>query len=95
MNARKGHEEHAMKTIHCTVLSVLLSSAALPLAAQAGAERSQTEIWLELQRSGQQASEQVQTATPAERELAMQRWLDAQHPIPEYFQEGVEGKLDR
>lgn len=64
-------------------------------AAEEASQLSQTERWLELQRSGQQASTQPQVATPTERELAMQRWLDAQHPIPEFFEQDIEGDLGK
>lgn len=55
-----------------------------------------TEMWLQLQREGNSASKKVQTATPAERELAMQRLLDSyKHPIPEYYGEADGGKFKR
>ncbi|MDF3932649.1 DUF3613 domain-containing protein [Pseudomonas citronellolis] len=42
--------------------------------------------WLQLQRSGQVASANRQSATPAERERAYQRYLNSYtHPIPEYL----------
>ncbi|WP_437882599.1 DUF3613 domain-containing protein [Pseudomonas sp. LRF_L74] len=67
------------------VIAVLLS----PLGGQA-AEREgkpdNVDSWLELQRSGQQASAQAQVQTPSERELSYQRWLESyKHAIPEWF----------
>lgn len=82
----------AIKTVVTLVSALLLSPL---LMAEETAERTATERWLELQRSGLQASAKTQAATPAERELALQRWLDNQHPIPEYFQQDVEGELER
>lgn len=68
-----------------------------PLALQAAEPRpqpgtsayDQAEIdhWMELQRSGQVASANKQSATPAERDRAYQRYLKGYtHPIPEYLQ---------
>lgn len=56
-----------------------------------------TEMWLQLQREGNAAAQQrVQSATPAERELSMQRLLDSySHPIPEYFGEDDGGSFER
>lgn len=57
---------------------------------------SQTQKWLQLQREGTAASPQVQSATAAERERAMQRLLDSfTHPIPDYFGEDDGGSLER
>ncbi len=56
----------------------------------------QTELWLKLQREGTLKSEYAQTATPTERELAMQRLLESyKHPIPEYFDEADGGEFKR
>ncbi|WP_375057299.1 DUF3613 domain-containing protein [Zobellella sp. DQSA1] len=56
--------------------------------------RQQTERWLQLQREGAAASIYSQAATAAERELANQRWLDSyKHPIPDFFEQGVEGGI--
>ena len=45
-----------------------------------------TEAWLQLQASGQQASQTPQTATPKEHEQSMQRWLDSyKYQIPDFF----------
>ncbi|MBL1376599.1 DUF3613 domain-containing protein [Zobellella iuensis] len=58
--------------------------------------RSQTERWLQLQREGNAGSTQPQAATPAERELASQRWLDSyKHSIPAFFEQGVEGSVGK
>lgn len=56
----------------------------------------QVERWLKLQREGNAASKKVQTATPAERELAMQRLLKSyEHAIPEYYGESDGGQIKR
>lgn len=56
----------------------------------------QADRWLQLQREGTAKSKTVQTATPTEREMAMQRMLDSYtHPIPEYFGESDGGEFKR
>lgn len=74
---------------HC-----LIGLALLPLMANAiepgpsSPRQAETENWMALQLSGREASPIVQKITPAEREQAMQRWLDtSKHPIPEYFEQ--------
>lgn len=76
---------------------------AYPLAPQAAAQgqgsgdakATQTERWLRAQSSGRYASPHLQRATLAEQELANQRLLDSySHPIPEFFDDEVGGKLD-
>ncbi|KAA0942048.1 MULTISPECIES: DUF3613 domain-containing protein [unclassified Pseudomonas] len=69
-----------------------LALLALPLMAQAiesgpsSPQQEETENWITLQRSGQLASSVPQKATAAEREQALQRWLDSnKHAIPEFF----------
>ncbi|MCL7462320.1 DUF3613 domain-containing protein [Pseudomonas sp. NW5] len=55
---------------------------------------SQTETWLQLQREGTLASRHAQQLTPAERERAMQRWLDSfEYPIPEAFEQKAGGEV--
>ena len=55
---------------------------------------TQTGYWLRMQREGTHASPHLQSATPAERELAMQRWLESHtHPIPEFFDQKAGGEL--
>ena len=67
-----------MNTVHRLSCLILLS---LPLAAHAidagpaSAQQQETEGWLVLQSRNQAASTKPQTATAAEREEAMQRWL--------------------
>lgn len=87
--------------VSCALLACL---PLVTLAADRGAERgllgneveSQTAYWLRVQREGQLASSHPQTSTPAERELAMKRWLESHnHPIPEYFDQDVGGELDQ
>ena len=52
----------------------------------------ETENWLQLQISGSVQSPIRQTATPAERELSLQRWLDSyKHEIPEYYKQDEGG----
>lgn len=74
--------------------SLIAGGATAPLIADR--PESQTEMWLQLQREGNTASRHMQTATPAERELSMQRLLDSyKHPIPEYFGEDDGGSFER
>lgn len=56
---------------------VFLLSLALPVLAHAAlpAPGAQTETWLELQRSGQQASSNPQAASAVQREKAAERFL--------------------
>jgi hypothetical protein len=74
-----------------TPLATLLF-ASLPLTALAiepgpsSPQQKQTEGWLQMQVSGERASSNPQKATPAERDLVMQRLLESyKHPIPEYY----------
>lgn len=73
----------------------LLCLALLPLAASAiepgpsSPQQAETEKWLTLQVNGHAASPTPQSSSPAEREQALQRWLDSnKHPIPEFFEQG-------
>lgn len=76
-----------------TSCTLVAGDVAAPLVAER--PKSQTEMWLQLQREGN-ASASVQTATPTERELSMQRLLDSySHPIPEYFGEDEGGSFER
>jgi hypothetical protein len=53
-----------------------------------------TEQWLQLQIRGVVASPHLQTASAAERDLAMQRWLNSfNYPIPEFFEPDVGGDI--
>lgn len=54
-----------------------------------------SEQWLSIQREGSQASRHLQTATPTERELANQRWLESyKYAIPErYYDDSMESGL--
>ena len=69
-----------MKTQH------LLCLALLPLAASAiepgpsSPQQAETEQWLTLQVNGHAASPTPQSSSPAEREQALQRWLDSIDP---------------
>ena len=71
----------------------LIGLALLPLSALAiepgpsSPQQAATENWLALQVNGRVASDTPQRTTPAEREQALQRWLDSnKHPIPEFFE---------
>ncbi|WP_260960899.1 DUF3613 domain-containing protein [Pseudomonas citri] len=53
-----------------------------------------TESWMQLQIRGVVASTNLQTASAAERELAMQRWLNSfTYPIPEFFDQDKGGDI--
>ncbi len=71
----------------------LVGLALLPLSALAlepgpsSPQQAETENSLALQIDGRAASPTPQKTTPAEREQALQRWLDSnKHPIPEFFE---------
>lgn len=89
-----------VKVLCITALFSLLGTYALasePIQPQvAESPNLQVEMWLKLQREGNAASKKVQTATPAERELAMQRLLKSyEHAIPEYYGESEGGQFKR
>lgn len=67
------------------------------LAIEAGpssASQQQTEAWLQVQASGRAASTTPQPATPIERDLSMQRWLNTyQHPIPDFYEQKKGGTV--
>ncbi|MFA5496513.1 MAG: DUF3613 domain-containing protein [Porticoccaceae bacterium] len=78
----------AVATAHPVEMSVVggTAPAAVPPAPAVTAPVSQTELWLQVQAAGRAASNQVQQATPTERELSFQRLLESyKHPIPESF----------
>jgi hypothetical protein len=53
-----------------------------------------TESWMQLQIRGVVASTNLQTASAAEREMAMQRWLNSfNYPIPEFFDQDAAGEI--
>ena len=57
-------------------------------------EQKGTEQWLVMQSRGVVASTKLQTASAAERDLAMQRWLNSfLYPIPEYFDQDTAGEI--
>ncbi|EUB87513.1 DUF3613 domain-containing protein [Pseudomonas sp. GM30] len=87
-----------MNTLHRVCCLTLLS---LPLAAQAidagpaSAQQQETEGWLVLQSRNQAASTKPQTATAAEREQAMQRWLKKyKYEIPDFYDPDAGGKIE-
>ncbi|WDU61686.1 DUF3613 domain-containing protein [Pseudomonas poae] len=76
----------------------LVCLALLPLSAWAiepgpsSPQQAETENWMSLQVNGSAASPTPQKTTPAEREQAMQRWLDSnKHPIPEFYESNAGG----
>ncbi|QKV62173.1 DUF3613 domain-containing protein [Pseudomonas sp. 43A] len=85
-----------MKTVMLCLglLALPLTSYAID-AGPSSAQQQETEGWLLLQSRNKAASPKVQTATPTERELAMQRWLKSyQHEIPEFFDQQQGGEVD-
>ncbi|CAH0220272.1 DUF3613 domain-containing protein [Pseudomonas mediterranea] len=53
-----------------------------------------TESWMQLQIRGVVASTNLQTVSAAEREMAMQRWLNSfNYPIPEFFDQDSGGEI--
>ncbi|MBP5957398.1 DUF3613 domain-containing protein [Pseudomonas sp. B21128] len=76
------------------LLALPLTSHAID-AGPASAQQQETEGWLLLQSRNKVASPVVQTQTPTERELAMQRWLKSYlHEIPQYFDQDEGGEVD-
>ena len=76
------------------LLALPLTSHAID-AGPASAQQQETECWLLLQSRNKVASPTVQTQTPTERELAMQRWLKSYlHEIPQYFDQDEGGEVD-
>ena len=87
-----------MNTLHRVCCLTLLS---LPLAAQAidagpaSAQQQETQGWLVLQSCKQATSPKPQSATVAERELAMQRWLKKyKYEIPDFYDPDAGGKIE-
>lgn len=82
-------------------IGVLMVLAALPVYAEPVdkgrlivATQTSSDAWLQLQREGGAASRHLQQATPAERELVLQRWLDSfKHPIPAFFEDDAGGAI--
>ena len=76
------------------LLALPLTSHAID-AGPASAQQQETEGWLLLQSRNKVASPTVQTQTPTERELAMQRWLKSYlHEIPQYFDQDEGWEVD-
>ncbi|MFJ2691937.1 DUF3613 domain-containing protein [Pseudomonas sp. NPDC087336] len=82
-------------TLYClSVLTLPLAAHAID-AGPASPQQQETEGWLQLQGSNAAASTKQQTASAAERELAMQRWLKSfQHEIPEFFDQDAGGTVN-
>jgi hypothetical protein len=80
-----------------TVCIALLGLAANAWAIDPGPsskQQQQTEAWLQLQPSAKAASPIPQTATPAERDLSLQRWLNSySHEIPEFYDQEKGGEI--
>ncbi len=81
-----------MKSHYLICLALLpLTASAIP-AGPSSPQQAETENWMALQVSGRAASPTPQRASPAEREQALQRWLDSnRHPIPDFFDEKAGG----
>ncbi|ROL74041.1 hypothetical protein BLX41_17320 [Pseudomonas protegens] len=78
----------------CTVLLTLPLTAQAIDAGPASPQQQETEGWLLLQSRNLVASPQPQTATPTERELALQRWLKKyQYEIPDLYDPDAGGKV--
>jgi len=77
------------------VCMVSLSTAAWAIEpGPASAAQQGTESWMQLQIRGVVASTNLQTASAAEREMAMQRWLNSfNYPIPEFFDQDSGGEI--
>ncbi|AXA56498.1 DUF3613 domain-containing protein [Pseudomonas thivervalensis] len=77
------------------VCMVSLSTAAWAIEpGPSSAAQQGTESWMQLQIRGVVASTNLQTASAAEREMAMQRWLNSfNYPIPEFFDQDSAGEI--
>lgn len=77
------------------VCMVSLSSSAWAIdPGPSSAAQQGTESWMQLQIRGVVASTNLQTASAAEREMAMQRWLNSfNYPIPEFFDQDSAGEI--
>jgi hypothetical protein len=81
-------------TLYCLGLLALPLAAHAIDAGSASPQQQETEGWLQLQSNNTAASTKPQTASAAERELAMQRWLKSfQHEIPQFFDQDAGGKV--
>ncbi|KAF1052678.1 MAG: hypothetical protein GAK43_01792 [Stenotrophomonas maltophilia] len=68
----------------CAVASLARAADPEPAPGTAQHDAWEIEHWMQLQSSGKLASNTPQTATPAERDRAYQRYLNSYtHPIPE------------
>jgi hypothetical protein len=78
---------------YLSLLSLPLSALAID-AGPASAQQQETEGWLLLQSRNKAASPTPQTATAAERELAMQRWLKKyKYEIPDLYDPDAGGRI--
>ncbi|CAN7704047.1 MULTISPECIES: DUF3613 domain-containing protein [Pseudomonas] len=82
-------------TLYCLGLLALPLAAHAIDAGPASPQQQETEGWLQLQSSNTAASTKPQTASAAERELAIARWLKSfQHEIPEFFDQDAGGSVN-
>lgn len=76
------------------LLSLPLTALAIE-SGPASAQQQETEGWLLLQSRNTVASPKPQTATAAERELSMQRWLKSYNDeIPDLYDPDAGGKME-
>ncbi|MGF0242081.1 DUF3613 domain-containing protein [Rhodococcus sp. IEGM1300] len=84
-----------MKLIIVCCLSLLSFPALAIDDGPSSLQQKETEGWLVLQSRNQAASTTPQTATAAEREKAMQRWLkNYEHDIPEFYEQDAGGQME-
>jgi hypothetical protein len=85
---------NSLKRLCClSLLSLPLSAMAID-AGPSSPQQQETEGWLVLQSRNKAASPTPQTATAAERELAMQRWLKKyKYEIPDLYDPDAGGKI--
>lgn len=85
---------NSLKRLCCLgLLSLPLSAMAID-AGPASAQQQETEGWLLLQSRNKVPSPTPQTATAAEREQAMQRWLKKyKYEIPDLYDPDAGGKI--
>lgn len=84
-----------MKKFCCLSLLIVPLSAMALDAGPSSPQQQETENWLVLQSRNKVASRTPQTASAAEREEAMQRWLKKyRYEIPDLYDPDVGGKIE-
>lgn len=84
-----------MKTLFGLGLLILPLGAMAIDAGPSSAQQQETEGWLVLQSRNKAASKTPQTASAAEREEAMQRWLKKyRYEIPDLYDPDAGGKIE-